>query len=55
MKKQRKLKLKKGVKKALFIIIMILLAINFINNFNNVTTDEQGNTCQGGIIKICHN
>ena len=53
--KVKKLRLKKGVKKALFVIIASLLLINFLSNINNVTTDEQGGTCQGGIIKICHN
>lgn len=51
----KRLKLKRWVKVVLFIIIGSLLVINFCKNFNNVTTDDLGNTCRGGIIKICHN
>ena len=51
----KRLKLKRKVKVLLVIIIGSLLVIDFCKNFNNVTTDDFGNTCQGGIIKICHN
>lgn len=49
----RKYRLKKGVKRFLLIVLLGLLMVNFINNFNKTTKDEIGNTCYGGIVKVC--
>lgn len=46
-------KLKKSVKVVLIVGIVALLTINFVSNFSKVTKDDLGNTCRGGIIKIC--
>lgn len=46
-------KLKKSVKVILVAGILALLAINFMANFDHTSKDDLGNTCRGGIIKIC--
>ena len=49
----RKRYLKKGIKKVLVVIVLGALIINFFSNLDNVTKDDLGNECSGGIIKIC--
>ena len=51
----KKRKLKRGFKKVLIIILLGFLTINLVSNFNNVSKDELGNTCYGGIVKVCSN
>jgi hypothetical protein len=46
-------KLKKSAKVVLIGGLLALLAVNFVSNFGKVTKDDLGNTCRGGIIKIC--
>lgn len=53
--RMKKLKLKKEVKGALIVIgVIVICLINVFTHFNNVTHDELGNTCRGGIVKICN-
>lgn len=50
----KKRTLKKEVKVVFIVGILAVLTINFISNFGKITKDDLGNTCRGGIIKICN-
>ncbi len=52
-KVMKRRKLKKSAKVVLIGGLLALLAVNFVSNFGKVTKDDLGNTCRGGIIKIC--
>ena len=46
-------KLRKEFKVVLVGGLLALLVINFVSNFGKTTKDDLGNTCRGGIVKIC--
>jgi hypothetical protein len=47
-------KLKKEVKGGLILAgILLVCAISICSNFNNVSKDDLGNTCRGGLVKVC--
>lgn len=52
----KKRKLRREVKQIL--VLAVLFAVAFISisrNINNVSKDELGNICRGGIVKVCEN
>ena len=50
----KKYKLKKEVKGFLVLVgIITFVFVSVFSNFDNVTKDELGNTCRGGLVKIC--
>ena len=50
----KKYRLKKEVKGLLVTVgVITLVFVSVFTNLNNVSTDELGNTCRGGLVKIC--
>ena len=52
----KKLRLKKEVKGLMVLVaVFTLIFVSVFTNLDNVTKDELGNTCRGGLVKICSN
>ena len=50
----KKYKLKKEVKGILVLSgVITLVFVSVFKNLDNVSADELGNTCRGGLVKIC--
>lgn len=50
----KKYRLKKEVKGFLVLAgVITLVFVSVFTNLDNVTKDDLGNTCRGGLVKIC--